>query len=101
MSQLPTTGQIALCLASAAFLAAGGYHHHVGLNSWQSRGAAGAPDSAPGLRQIEFELGDEPALDALERTLADADVPASLERESDGELSVRDPDGQLLAFAHR
>jgi len=33
-------------LPSAAFLAAGGYHHHVGLNSWQSRGAAPAPDSA-------------------------------------------------------
>ncbi|HEV3035449.1 MAG TPA: VOC family protein [Solirubrobacteraceae bacterium] len=88
-------------LPSAAFLAAGGYHHHVGLNSWQSRGAAGAPDSAPGLRQIEFELGDEPALDALEHALADAHVPATLERDSDDELSVRDPDGQLLAFAHR
>ncbi len=88
-------------LPSAAFLAAGGYHHHVGLNSWQSSGAESAPDSAPGLRQIEFELGDEPALDALEQTLADADAPISIERDPDGELSVHDPDGQLLAFAHR
>ncbi len=87
-------------LPSAAFLAAGGYHHHVGLNSWQSRGAASAPDSAPGLRQIEFELGDATALDALERTIADAGAPAAPER-SDEELSVRDPDGQLLAFAQR
>lgn len=87
-------------LPSAAFLAAGGYHHHVGLNSWQSRGAASAPDSAPGLRQIEFELGDASALDALERTLADAGTPTAPER-SDEELSVRDPDGQLLAFARR
>ena len=45
-------------LPSAAFLAAGGYHHHVGLNSWQSQGAAPAPDSAPGLGRVEFELGD-------------------------------------------
>jgi len=88
-------------LPSAAFLAAGGYHHHVGLNSWQSRGAASAPDSAPGLRQIDFELGDAPALEALERTLADAAARMPLELDADGELSVRDPDGQLLAFAQR
>jgi catechol 2,3-dioxygenase len=87
-------------LPSAAFLAAGGYHHHVGLNSWQSRGAEPAPDTAPGLRRIELELDGEPALDALERTLADARTPSALERDADG-LSVRDPDGQLLAFALR
>jgi catechol 2,3-dioxygenase len=90
-------------LPSAAFLAAGGYHHHVGLNSWQSQGAAAAPDSAPGLRGIEFELGDAAALDALERTLADAETasPNSLARGGDGELTVRDRDGQLLSFIAR
>lgn len=88
-------------LPSAAFLAAGGYHHHVGLNSWQSRGAAPAPDSAPGLRRIEFELSDEDALDALERAVADAPSQPPLARGADGELSVRDPDGELLAFTHR
>ncbi|HSZ04572.1 MAG TPA: VOC family protein [Solirubrobacteraceae bacterium] len=85
-------------LPSAAFLAAGGYHHHVGLNSWQSQGAAPAPDSAPGLRRIEFQLSDPQALDALERTLANASSQPSPARRQDGELSVRDPDGQLLAF---
>jgi catechol 2,3-dioxygenase len=91
-------------LPSAAFLAAGGYHHHVGLNSWQSQGAAGAPDSAPGLRGVEFELGEQAALDALERTLADAETASpttSLSRGAEGELAVRDPDGQLLSFVHR
>ena len=88
-------------LPSAAFLAAGGYHHHVGANSWQSRGAGPAPDSAPGLRRVEFELSDVDAVDALERTLADAPdraLSSSAERGSGGELSVRDPDGQLLSF---
>ncbi|ADR21798.1 glyoxalase [Marivirga tractuosa] len=33
----------------AAFISAGGYHHHIGLNTWQSRGADPAPDYAPGL----------------------------------------------------
>jgi catechol 2,3-dioxygenase len=42
---------------SAAFLSAGGYHHHIGLNSWQSAGGSPSPPSAPGLRAIGFELG--------------------------------------------
>lgn len=88
-------------LPSAAFLAAGGYHHHVGLNSWQSRGAAPAPDSAPGLRRIEFELSDAGAMEALERNLAEASAQATLGDGSEDELSVNDPDGQPLAFTHR
>ena len=33
----------------AAFISAGGYHHHIGLNTWQSKGAGPAPANAPGL----------------------------------------------------
>jgi len=33
----------------AAFISAGGYHHHIGLNTWQSKGAGPAPSYAPGL----------------------------------------------------
>jgi catechol 2,3-dioxygenase len=91
-------------LPSAAFLAAGGYHHHVGLNSWQSQGAGPAPDSAPGLRLVEFDLSDPDGLDALERGVADAAPSSSqmeLVREQDGRLSLRDPDGQMLSFARR
>lgn len=84
-------------LPSAAFLSAGGYHHHVGLNSWQSQGAAPAPDSAPGLRRLDFELGSSDALDVLERTLGELSSEASA-RERDGGLSLHDPDGQLLTF---
>ena len=85
-------------LPSAAFLSAGGYHHHVGLNSWQSAGAALAPDSAPGLRRVELELSDAAALDALERGLADRPSPPAFERGGTGELALRDPDGELLVF---
>jgi catechol 2,3-dioxygenase len=91
-------------LPSAAFLSAGGYHHHFGLNSWQSRGAARASENAPGLRLIELELSDATALDALEQALADAtsdDSSAGVSRDEDGGVSVRDPDGQRLRFAHR
>jgi catechol 2,3-dioxygenase len=88
-------------MPSAAFLSAGGYHHHVGLNSWQSEGAPAPPDTAPGLRQVEFELGDVGAVEELERRLAAAPVETSASREDEGTVSVRDPDGQLLTFRQR
>ncbi len=86
-------------IPSAAFVSAGGYHHHLGLNSWESRGETRAPDTAPGLRRVEFDLSGPDAVEALQRTLSDAGAQASATREQDGSLSVRDPDGQLLLFA--
>jgi catechol 2,3-dioxygenase len=85
-------------IPSAAFLSAGGYHHHVGLNSWQSRGGAPAPENAPGLRRVDFELASSETLADLRQRVT------ALERSADGgdgegELALRDPDGQLLAFS--
>jgi catechol 2,3-dioxygenase len=100
-------------LPSAGFLSAGGYHHHIGLNSWQSQGGRPPPDSAPGLRLLELELSDVEALGALERRLAEAGVSAERDgsapvretdpgsssfRETDGRLALRDPDGHALVF---
>ena len=78
--------------AQAAFVSAGGYHHHVGLNSWESRGGAPAPDTAPGLRRVEFALGGADRL---------AELAGRVGQQADGggELSMRDPDRQLLVFA--
>jgi catechol 2,3-dioxygenase len=90
-------------LPSAAFLAAGGYHHHVGLNSWQSAGAARPPASTPGLRAIEFELSDAAALDAFEQGLADAlgGAYTRTDEADGGSIWLHDPDGQLLRFERR
>ena len=85
-------------IPSAAFLSAGGYHHHVGLNSWQSAGAAPAPASAPGLRRVEFELSGDAALGSLEQSLARASPPADFQRDGASALSVLDPDGDALLF---
>jgi len=85
---------------SAAFLAAGGYHHHVGMNSWQSHNGAPAPETAPGLRAVDFELSDADALDALRQRLASANGDSVTTGEADDRVSVRDPDGQLLTFHH-
>jgi catechol 2,3-dioxygenase len=88
-------------MPAAAFLSAGGYHHHVGLNSWQSEGAPAPPVTAPGLRQVEFELGDGGAVEDLERRLATTPGETSASRDDEGAVSVRDPDGQLLTFRQR
>jgi catechol 2,3-dioxygenase len=96
-------------LPSAAFVSAGGYHHHIGLNSWQSAGAGPPPDTAPGLRAIEFELDGDGGLDALRRRVgkiaADAVLSAGASvasgREDTRALAVEDPDGNRLDFAPR
>jgi catechol 2,3-dioxygenase len=90
-------------LPVAGFLSAGGYHHHVGLNAWQSVGGQPAPDSAPGLRLVEFELSDADALGALERRLAEVGAGAgedsASDRESEDRLTLSDPDGHTLVFS--
>lgn len=80
---------------SAAFLSAGGYHHHIGLNTWESLGGAAPAAGTTGLYHLAIvyptraELGD-----ALQR-LIDAKVP--LDGASDHGVSealyLRDPDG--------
>lgn len=82
-------------LPSAAFVAAGGYHHHLGLNTWQSAGGSPVPEGSPGLRRIDFELGGEAALDAL------AEAAQSDRRTGDGALSLPDPDDIGLSFGAR
>jgi len=88
-------------MPSAAFLAAGGYHHHIGVNSWQSRGAPPAADSAPGLRLIAFELSSPAALAALEGRLSDAQGGQLRVDRRPGRVYVSDPDGNRVVFIAR
>ena len=76
----------------AAFFSAGGYHHHIGGNTWNSRGADSAPPGTARLRHATVVLPDE-----LERDRVLARVGESEERE-DGIL-VRDPSGIPLLLA--
>jgi len=56
--------------AQAAFLSSDGYHHHIGLNTWDSKGAAPAPKGHPGLYHTAFLYPDRAALAvALRRAL--------------------------------
>ncbi len=80
---------------SAAFLSAGGYHHHIGLNTWESEGGAPPPPGATGLYHLAILYPTRAALaDALNRLIA---AGVSLEGASDHGVSealyLRDPDG--------
>ena len=72
----------------AAFLSAGGYHHHLGLNSWASRGAPPAPERSTGLESFVIQVPDAAELARIEKSLHDAGVAASMD---DGVLRARDP----------
>ena len=56
---------------SAAFISAGGYHHHIGLNTWESKGGSPPPANATGLFHLAILYPTRAALgDALRRLLA-------------------------------
>jgi catechol 2,3-dioxygenase len=80
--------------SSAAFISAGGYHHHIGLNTWESLGGSPPPSGSTGLYHLAILYPGRPELaDALRRLIA-AKVP--LDGASDHGVSealyLRDPD---------
>jgi catechol 2,3-dioxygenase len=109
--------------ADAAFISAGGYHHHIGLNTWESKGGRPPPPGTTGLFHTAILYPTRPALaDALHR-LIEAGIP--LDGASDHGVSEalylhdpdengvelywdrpkeqwpRKPDGSLGMFTHR
>ncbi len=72
----------------AAFISAGGYHHHIGLNTWQGEGAPPPPPDALGLRYFTVELPDQAALDEVVARVEKAGLPAN--QTEDG-LLLADP----------
>ena len=78
----------------AAFVSAGGYHHHIGLNTWMSKGAAPPPPETTGLFHVAIRYPTRAALaDALVRV---RDAGITLDGASDHGVSealyLRDPD---------
>jgi catechol 2,3-dioxygenase len=107
----------------AAFISAGGYHHHIGLNTWESRGASPPPLGTTGLYHLAILYPTRAQLADALRRLIEAKIP--LEGASDHGVSealyLRDPDdngvelywdrpreqwprtagGELAMFTHR
>ena len=77
---------------SAAFLSAGGYHHHLGLNTWGTRHAPSAPANSVGLRQFDILVPNAAELARIATRLRDADI--TFDQSADA-LTVHDPSGNL------
>ena len=76
----------------ALFLSAGGYHHHLGLNTWQSEGAPPPPEGALGLDRYELVLPSEAAVDDAAAALGERGEPV---RVDEGVLAT-DPSGNRV-----
>ncbi len=79
----------------AAFLSAGGYHHHIGLNTWHSKGGSPAPQHAAGLYHTAFHYPTRKDLARIVQRLIDSGYPIT--GASDHGVSeavyLNDPDG--------
>lgn len=81
---------------SASFMSAGGYHHHLGVNTWAGVGAPPPPDDAVGLRWYEILLPDQDERDKLIGRLQQGDM--DLERR-DGSIYLRDPSANVIKLS--
>jgi len=80
----------------ASFLSAGGYHHHIGVNAWQSRGAPPAPSGSTGLHSFGILLPSDTARRAVVAQLASADYPVEI---SGASYVVQDPAGSRVELS--
>src|SRR3954454_25239916 len=80
----------------AAFLAAGGHHHPVGTNTWQSWGAEPAP---PGTARLMSATVVLPGAEEVQRLAARVADEGQEPEERDGGVAVRDPSGNVLVLA--
>lgn len=80
----------------ALFVSAGGYHHHLGLNTWHSAGSGPAAPGSVGLRSFDVLLPDEAALDAVLTRVSSAGLPIETVPGRDSSHMVRDPSGNAV-----
>lgn len=73
---------------SASFISAGGYHHHIGMNTWESRGGPPPPPDAVGLRWYELRL---PGADSVGKVADQVRKAGGDFEETDSGLLLRDP----------
>jgi catechol 2,3-dioxygenase len=83
---------------SAAFLSAGGYHHHIGLNTWAGAGAPPTPADAVGLREFSVLVADRAELAAVRMRAERAGLATAGDDDS---LTLPDPSGSTLRIAVR
>jgi catechol 2,3-dioxygenase len=79
----------------AAFLSAGGYHHHIGANTWESEGAPAAPEGSAALRHATIVL---PSAEERQRVLGRAAAAGATAEETAAGHMLTDPSGNKLLF---
>ena len=79
---------------SAAFLSAGGYHHHIGLNTWESSGGSAPPAGTTGLYHLAIVYPTRAKLGDALRRLIEARIPldGAADHGVSEALYLRDPD---------
>jgi catechol 2,3-dioxygenase len=79
----------------AAFISAGGYHHHLGLNTWESRGGSPPPPGTTGLYHVAIRYPDRATLGGALRRLVEARWPidGATDHGVSEAIYLRDPDG--------
>lgn len=83
---------------AAAFVSAGGYHHHIGMNTWESAGSPPAPEDAVGLRFFVVHVPNAAELQSVADRVRRAGLAL---RETDAGWLIRDPSQNSIAFAAR
>jgi catechol 2,3-dioxygenase len=81
----------------ALFVSAGGYHHHLGLNTWAGEGAPPPPEGSRGLRQFAIELPGADQLGEEESRLREAGFEPTREN---GTVHVTDPSGNNVVLSY-
>jgi catechol 2,3-dioxygenase len=81
-----------------SFVSAGGYHHHLGLNTWQGAGAPPPPEDAVGLRYFTIDLPDQKTYDEVVARVDAAGIPSN---QTEAGLLLHDPsqNGVILRVA--
>ncbi|MBT9244123.1 VOC family protein [Gemmobacter fulvus] len=79
----------------AAFLSAGGYHHHIGLNTWESKGGKPPAPGTTGLYHTAILFPDRASLGAVLKRVIEAGIPldGAADHGVSEALYLRDPDG--------
>ncbi|WP_096439029.1 VOC family protein [Alteribacter populi] len=103
VSELPTTEEFyhkglgfdVVCQFGnqALFMSTGGYHHHIGLNTWAGVGAPAPPESSVGLRQFSLEY---PSVEARNKVLQQLKQLQAAIFEENGVVHTQDPSGNVI-----
>ena len=80
---------------SAAFLSYHGYHHHIGINTWESRRSPAAPAGSQGLSHVVIHVPDREIWSRIESAVRDGNIPST---RHDSKLNLRDPSGNTLVL---